>query len=204
MRNPYEVLGVREGASQDEIKQAYRELVKKYHPDRYTDNPLRDLAEDKLREINEAYDNLMKNASSSSGFRTNNSTYNNNSYGNGGNQFQRVREYINMNDINSASEELNRIGVKNAEWFFLRGVIAMRKGWYSQAYEDIQRAVNMEPSNYEYRETLNRIANSNRNYTDYSYARRGGNSNDMCDTCTCLCCADQCCECMGGDLISCC
>lgn len=202
MRNPYEVLGVKEGASQDEIKQAYRELVKKYHPDRYVDNPLRDLAEDKLREINEAYDYLMKNSSNNTGYRTNSGS--NNTYNYGGNQFQRVREFINMNDINSASEELNRIGVKNAEWFFLRGAIAMRRGWYSQAYEDIQRAVNMEPSNYEYRETLNRLTNSNRNYTDYSYTRRGGNSSDMCDTCTCLCCADQCCECMGGDLISCC
>ena len=61
MKNPYEVLGIREGASEDEIKKAYRELVKKYHPDQYRDNPLSKLAEEKLREVNEAYDHLMKN-----------------------------------------------------------------------------------------------------------------------------------------------
>ena len=61
MRNPYEVLGLKEGASIEEVKKAYRELVKKYHPDRYRDNPLSDLAEEKLREINEAYDYIIKN-----------------------------------------------------------------------------------------------------------------------------------------------
>ena len=39
MRDPYEVLGVARTASDSEIKTAYRELVKKYHPDNYTDNP---------------------------------------------------------------------------------------------------------------------------------------------------------------------
>ena len=59
--NPYEVLGLKQGASQDEIKSAYRKLIKQYHPDQYIDNPLKDLAEQKMREINEAYDTLTKN-----------------------------------------------------------------------------------------------------------------------------------------------
>ena len=58
--NPYEVLGVSENASDEEIKKAYKELVKKYHPDKYQNNPLSDLAEEKLQEINEAYEMLMK------------------------------------------------------------------------------------------------------------------------------------------------
>ena len=61
-KNPYKVLGIKEGASYDEIKRAYRELAKKYHPDRYQNNPLSDLADEKMREINEAYDTVMKNA----------------------------------------------------------------------------------------------------------------------------------------------
>ena len=60
MRNPYEVLGVREGSSIEEVKKAYKELVRKYHPDQYQNHPLSDLAEEKLKEINEAYDVLMK------------------------------------------------------------------------------------------------------------------------------------------------
>ena len=58
--DPYEVLGVRQGASEEEIKAAYKELVKKYHPDKYQNNPLSDLAEEKLQEVNEAYDMLME------------------------------------------------------------------------------------------------------------------------------------------------
>ena len=68
MDNPYEVLGIREGASDEEIKAAYKELVKKYHPDRYQNNPLADLAEEKLREVNEAYDYLMKTRSTGSSY----------------------------------------------------------------------------------------------------------------------------------------
>ena len=56
--DPYEVLGVRQGASEAEIKEAYRNLVKKYHPDKYQGNPLAGLAEEKLREVNEAYEML--------------------------------------------------------------------------------------------------------------------------------------------------
>ncbi len=61
MQNPYEILGIKEGANQEEIKAAYREQVKKYHPDKHQDNPLQELAEEKLQEINEAYEYLMKN-----------------------------------------------------------------------------------------------------------------------------------------------
>lgn len=57
-KDPYEVLGVARGASQAEIKAAYRELVKKYHPDNYRNNPLEGLAKEKMQEINEAYDML--------------------------------------------------------------------------------------------------------------------------------------------------
>ena len=65
--NPYKVLGVSENASQEEIRTAYLELVKKYHPDKYTDNPLKELAGEKLKEINQAYEMLTKKQSSTNG-----------------------------------------------------------------------------------------------------------------------------------------
>ncbi|HAZ37456.1 MAG TPA: molecular chaperone DnaJ, partial [Clostridiaceae bacterium] len=149
MKNPYEVLGVRDGASQEEIKQAYRELAKKYHPDKYADNPLRDLAEEKMREINEAYDYLTKNKGTSE------NSYDSTGYNgtsNDNNNFvknQRIREMINRNDLRSAEIELNSISNRNAEWYFLRGMLSLKKGWYSRGYNDIQTAVRMDPNNYE-------------------------------------------------------
>ena len=59
MRDPYEVLGVPSNASDDEVKRAYRELSRKYHPDGYVDNPLAGLAEEKFKEVQEAYQQIM-------------------------------------------------------------------------------------------------------------------------------------------------
>ena len=63
--NPYKVLGVSENATQEEIRKAYLALVKKYHPDRYADGPMKDMANEKLKEINQAYEMLTKKKESS-------------------------------------------------------------------------------------------------------------------------------------------
>lgn len=203
MRNPYEVLGIKEGASEDEIKKAYREQVKKYHPDQYQDNPLSQLAEEKLREVNEAYDYLMKNPSSRNrSDYTNNSSWQNNQ--SEGQVFSQVRMNINNGNIGAAEEMLNRTDIRNAEWHYLKGLVFLRRGWYDQAVTHLQTAVNMEPSNYEYRSALNRMNNSNRVYRDNAFGKGYGQGPDMCSICQCLWCSDCCCECMGGDLIGCC
>ena len=60
MNDPYSILGVSSNASDDEVKKAYRELARKYHPDNYHDNPLADLAQEKMKEINEAYNEIIR------------------------------------------------------------------------------------------------------------------------------------------------
>jgi molecular chaperone DnaJ len=206
MRNPYEVLGVREGASAEEIKASYKELVKRYHPDQYMNNPLSDLAQEKLKEINEAYDYLIKKAGNNSNQYSNNQNRNNNNYsGEHKSSYEQVRNFINKGNIAAAEDVLQRIGARDAEWFYLSGLIFMRKGWYNEAFSSLQTAVNMEPSNYEYRDAMNRLANSNRHYQSTVHNRRGyRNDPDMCSICQCLICTDCCCECAGGDFLSCC
>ncbi|MFY9394205.1 MAG: DnaJ domain-containing protein [Halanaerobiales bacterium] len=198
MKDPYKVLGLKKGASQEEIREAYKKLVKKYHPDQYANNPLSDLAEEKLEEINKAYNYLM-NEGSGQGARG----FNNNYQHYGHSQFIQVRDLINRNQLQEAERVLDRIGQRDAEWHFLKGIIYMRRGWYDQGYQYIRRAVSMDPGNEEYRATLDNI---NYQASSYRSAGRGshGDGCDACDVCTCLLCSDCCCECMGGDLITCC
>lgn len=208
MQNPYEVLGIHEGASKDEIKKAYRELAKKYHPDQYGSNPLRDLAEDKMREINEAYDYLMKNTSeanySYSG-RENSSGYSGStSYGydtSSYDSYNSIRMDIQSGNYAMAEEKLNRLSTRDAEWNYLMGLVYMRKGWYDAAFNSISTACSMDPANREYRETMSRMNNRNRSYRQPYYGR---NDTSICDICSTLWCMDCLCESMGGDLIPCC
>ena len=145
--NPYEVLGISENASEEEIKKAYKEMVKKYHPDKYQDNPLADLAEEKLQEVNEAYDMLMKKGGSSSY----DYGYGGGSSGGGGRpDYMHVRRLIDANNLREAEKILNGTRDRSAEWFFLAGMISYKKGWYDDARGKLQTASEMEPGNIEY------------------------------------------------------
>lgn len=190
MPNPYEVLGIKEGATKEEIKAAYHEQVKKYHPDRHQDNPLYELAEEKLQEINEAYDTLMKGGG---GKRTSGA-------GSSRPQSQDLREvrsYIDRGNLGAAEAALNRAQVRDAEWFYLSGVLSMRKGWFDDATNNIQTACSMDPNNYEYRNALNSMMQSSGGYRTNAFNRGYGNSNDeLCRMLQCYCCADALCDCI--------
>lgn len=194
MRDPYEVLGVSKDATQDEIKSAYRKLAKQYHPDRYIGNPLSDLASEKFKEINEAYEALTGGNSGKSYYRGASSSESAGS-------FAQIRNYINIGSIDEAERLLDAMSNRGAEWFYLKGMVCLRRGWHTQGINFIRQAVNLEPNNMEYRRTLNAVENQTQQYRNV-----GGNMNTdtMCNCCSNLICADCCCECMGGDLISCC
>ena len=117
MNNPYEVLGVSPDATDEEIKKAYRSLAKKYHPDNYTDSPLADLAEEKMKEINEAYDeiNRMRQKGKGTGSTSPRAIpATNNSYGSSYSKFNNVRIYIQRNMVNEAEQILDAIPHSNA------------------------------------------------------------------------------------------
>lgn len=203
MRNPFEVLEIREGASEEEIKAAYKKLVRKYHPDQYVNNPLSDLAEEKLKEINEAYDYLMKNKGNYNRSQGSNN-WNNQQYNNSNsNIYAQIRAYIERGNINQADQMLEDISNRDAEWNFLKGIIFLRRGWYDMAYQHIQMAVNLDPANTEYRMALNNLASRANTYRDIGRNRGYRNDPSFCEVCQCLICSDCLCECLGGDLIRC-
>ncbi len=208
MTNPYKVLGVNEGASNEEIRAAYLSLVKKYHPDKYTDPDMKQLANEKLKEINEAYDQLTKNPG-----KTASSGYSGAAYGAGGHggsysgpeadRFVYARSLINAGNLDGAKTILDSIQTRNAEWYYLYGIIYLRQGWYDKAREFLGRAYRTEPGNAEYAQAYNTLRYTGNPYSRPRQSTSYGNCS-ACDICSGLMCADCCCECMGGDLIRCC
>ncbi len=186
MNDPYSVLGVRQNASDEEIKRAYRELARKYHPDNYQNNPLADLAEEKMKEVNEAYDAITKMRSGATGgYGTSASAgaYQRQSYS-GSAVYQQVRQNINMGNIVQAEQLLNGIANRDGEWNFLMGSVAYRKGWLDEAAQYFQIACNYDPSNPEYRQALNMMQQGGQAYRPAGY----GMGMDSCDLCTTLMC----------------
>lgn len=157
MTDPYKVLNIPSTASDDEVKKAYRELARKYHPDNYHDNPLADLAQEKMKEINEAYELIQKQRKVSSGASgyANYGSYGSYSSSSSGNSvLQQVRLAINRGDITAAERLLASVSDHDAEWNFLMGFVASRRGWMDEAKRYFETAVSMEPNNAEYRAAL--------------------------------------------------
>ena len=123
----------------------------------------------------------------------------NGNYG-GGASFQTVRMLISMRNFMGAQNMLSSLP-QNAEWNYLMGVCKINMGMYDEGISYLNTAVHMDPNNLEYRSTLNNIQNRNTTYRQYGNMSTCGG--DPCTCCLNLMCADCCCECMGGDLISC-
>ena len=138
-KSPYEVLGVKPGATSDEIKRAYRALVKQYHPDNYKDHPLEHLAKEKMQEINEAYDQLTS---------------------------------PNQQQASWQNRQSSTPGADPA------GQWKNQQPWQQQSWQQQRQGP--------------------------YYGQGSLCGTDLCNSLGCLCCADGCCECMGGDLCGCC
>ncbi|MDD6605775.1 MAG: DnaJ domain-containing protein [Oscillospiraceae bacterium] len=162
MNDPYQILGVPETATDEEVKRAYRELARKYHPDNYHDNPLADLAQEKMKDINAAYEQITKmrsggrsggNGYSSAGGYSGYQQYGGQS-ASGSSVLQQVRIAIQTGNISRAEALLANYSDHNAEWNFLRGAVCYRRGWMDEAKRYYQTACQMDPGNAEYRQAL--------------------------------------------------
>ncbi len=199
MSDPYKILGVSPNASDDDVKTAYRELAKKYHPDRYANSPLADVAGEKMKEVNEAYDQIIKDRKTRKSDSSQNYGF---GYDGNGSEYIDVRNLILANRIADAEQILDGVPPerRSAEWFFLKGTVLYKRGWLDEAYNDFANACRMDPGNGEYRAAFNRVTNQRGGmYGGYNPAAGPMTGNcSGCDVCTSLCVADFCCNCFGN------
>lgn len=203
MRDPYQVLGVPSTATDEEVKKAYRDLARKYHPDNYHDNPLADLAQERMKEINEAYETVQsqRKAARSGGYSAGGQSYGQGygqSYGyqsGYASRYQRVRMAISQGDLNLAEELLNAQSDHDAEWNFLKGAVCYRRGWLDEARQYYQTAVQMDPDNAEYQRALD-VAEGRGGYRPDGYSTMTTTSCGNAD-CLRLCGATLCCNALG-------
>jgi DnaJ-class molecular chaperone len=206
MKDPYSILGISSSASDEEVKNAYRELAKKYHPDNYKDdNPLKELADEKMQEINSAYDEIQKMRAGKKS-----SSYSYNAYsGSQNGEYATIRRAIAEKRFAEAEKQLYSILEidRTAEWHYLASIILMQRNRPNDAMRELEIACNMDPSNMEYQRAKEMFNTTAGRYgSDYYYQQGRGvrsASSDACDCCTNLICLDCLCECMGGDLIRC-
>ena len=182
--DPYKVLGVSPDASDEEIKRAYRNLAKKYHPDL---NPGDQEAARKMQQINAAYEQIKnpeKNTQSGTGgyggsYGTGGGYYDpfggyrqQQSYGSQtGDQYQQAAfQYLRFGRYQEALNALNSCTQRNARWYYLSALANDGLGNQVTALEHIRRAVSMEPGNSEYLEALEQIENGGA-----AYRRQAGN-----------------------------
>ena len=194
MNDPYQILGVPETATDEEVKRAYRELARKYHPDNYHDNPLADLAQEKMKDINAAYEQITKmrsggrsggNGYSSAGGYSGYQQYGGQS-ASGSSVLQQVRIAIQTGNISRAEALLANYSDHNAEWNFLRGAVCYRRGWMDEAKRYYENACRMDPGNPEYQRALDYMERG----TQTAYHPDGPFGTQVCggDLCSRLCC----------------
>lgn len=194
MRDPYEILGIPPTAGDEEIKNAYRALARRYHPDQFvgkSDEEAREAAE-KMKEINEAYNEIARIRTAQTG--------------GAGNFYAELRAMIGAGRYAEAEERLDAVlppESRPAEWHYFKAVLLMRRGWTNDALSEIETACRMAPESAEYRGAREAFYRQTSGFgADYRNGRPAGQNAatcTVCDMCLGMMCMDYCC----GSMIRC-
>ena len=176
MRDPYEVLGVQRGASDDEIKKAYRAKCKRWHPDLNPNDPT---AEEHFKEVQAAYDAITKGDTGPQmggnpygGYQQQSGA----SYsGSDSPEMQAARNFVANGRYAEARRVLDGMNSRSARWYYLSSLANQGLGNSIDALQDARRAVQLDPNNTEYQMHLRRMQNPGQTYrTQTTYAQPGG------------------------------
>ncbi|MBO7156122.1 MAG: hypothetical protein J6V83_01825 [Clostridia bacterium] len=219
-KDPFIVLGVTDSVTQNELYEAYRNARREWEGKRFAVGEEGAYACEKLDEIEQAYrdaDEILKSRYFVSEAPKAEETHS---------RYDEIDRLIKDKKYVDAQLALEDIKIRDAKWHYLQSIIYHAEGRIRDSYSHLKTATEIEPENTNYTEALKRMeAKINGEFAQRQgfYAYRDNNSNDgpnrsyrdgdfhnnrggmsPCDCCQGLICADCCCECMGGDLISCC
>jgi hypothetical protein len=160
--NPYKVLGIRPNASKDEIEIAYKNIIESNNINANSDNPVEFLTEEKLSKVNQAFYTLTSEI-----------------------KLKEIRDLIESEQFLAAETELNLITDKNnAEWNYLKGFVLLKKGWFSAGVTHLKTAVELNPENEEYRQTMQLLSRKlNQIKSNYARVAAQNNSQNNMDLC---------------------
>lgn len=204
MLDPYSILGVSRNASDEEIKKAYRRLSRKYHPDANINNPNKAQAEEKFKEIQQAYDQIMKEREYGTGSAGNYGGFGGfgSGYGSQGGQSyqdeeamrrQAAANYVQSGHYQEALNVLSSLSDRNGQWYYLSAMANMGMGNNVNALSDIREAVRLEPDNTQYRMLLQRMEGGGSWYQEMQNPF-GGMPVEGGDFCMKLCLANVACN----------
>ena len=158
--NPYRVLGVPDGASYEECTKAYKRLAKEYHPDLNNNS---EAAVKKMTEINAAYEQIKKDGSSPSTRKSSRQYTEEQKSGEDRTHLNAAAQFIENRQYAQALNVLSRIETRSAEWYYLAAIANERAGRDRIAFNHIQEACVMEPSNKTYKEIYDRLVKKGAN-----------------------------------------
>ena len=207
----YEILGVSESATDEEIRARYEELKKKYSEERFLEGEAGNEAARMLNRIDVAYNEIMTERSEK------------HSADNAGSSYAKVDEYIRAGKINEAQAVLDEFNERPAEWHYLQSVVFYKKNWMNESKKQLEIALQMDSSNEKYRTAYNKLKekieydkkqaeNPQQQQAQGGYAQSapqpgydeqqqmGGGFCEQCATCCACnmlmnCCLNACCNC---------
>ena len=184
--NLYEIFGLTESATDDELQAAYERLREQYREERWQEGEAGNEAAKKLTELENAYRELTEERKRQSKNTT------------GDDAFETIGRLIKEGDINGAQAVLDDFNERNAEWHYLQAVVFYKKGWMNDSKKQLEIAMQMDGDNVKYREAYGKL-NAKADYEKKQQegkqthtaapagdAQMGGNT--LCDDC-CRCCA---------------
>jgi len=215
--DPFVILGIKRGATQNEIYEAYKKQRARFSEDLFKEGETGAEAAKMLQKLDLAYAEAIEETHRQATVT-----------GTGESTYAEIRADLSNKNIDAAQLKLDSISRRDAEWHYLYSIVYYEKNWFQECKKQLEIACDMEPDNQKYKKALDNLnakmsksgkkeqfetstrhygatgATNGRSYAGGASRRSGDAADGCCTACYGLLCADCCCECLGGDLIRCC